>query len=194
MTRKQQIRLALQLIAPPTYRRAECRQDIELALSRIEGQAKAAHAFQTAASKKGRAQVARYAAALKRTRIAYNAIDKAISPWFSLAAAHIAGKPTLIDREIKVAEAFLNRPSTPPRRQAKRNEIAVDAACDLLVWWEQPVVTTRDGKAEQLARILAGNLTVDLFDHLRKAKRRRLCPTIGKVREPKGIVYQTRRR
>ena len=52
MTRKQQIHQALRLIAPPTQQRAECEQDIKIALSRVEGEVKAARAFQVATSKK----------------------------------------------------------------------------------------------------------------------------------------------
>jgi hypothetical protein len=182
----QQIRQALRLIAPPVGREADCRRDIEATLGWVERQAKVADAFRIATSKTGKAQVKRYAKALKRTRNAYNAIDKGIRPWFSLVeTAYIVGTPTLLDREIKVAEEFLDRPSAPPRRQAKRNEIAVDAACDLLVRWGQQVVTTRGGAAEQLAKILTGNLKVDLFDHLRKS-RRRLSWTIPKAPDLKS--------
>ena len=39
----------------------------------------------------------------------------------------------------------------------------------------------------------AGDLTVDLFDHLRETKRR-LGPTVEKVEGPDFIVYRTRRR
>jgi hypothetical protein len=194
MKRDQQIRRVLQLIAPPIHRQAEYRRDIEAALKKIDWQAKAAHAFRIATSKTGKAQVNRYAKALKRTRNAYNAIDQAIRPWFSIVeAAYIVGEPTLFDREIDVAEAFLDRPSARPRPQAKRNEIAVDAACDLLVRWGQQVVTTRGSTAEQLAKILAGNLNVDLFDHLRKSKRR-LSRTTPTARDLKDTVSNERRR
>jgi hypothetical protein len=67
---------------------------------------------------------------------AYNSIDPAIKPWFSLVEiAYIPGKATVIDREIAKAETFLNRPSPPPRRDASRNKAAVAAAFDLLGWW-----------------------------------------------------------
>jgi hypothetical protein len=192
MTRKQQIHQALRLIAPPTQQRAECEQDIKFALSRVDREVKAARAFQVATSKKGKAQVRRYYAALRRTRSAYNALDEAIRPWFSLTeTAYVAGKPTLIDRQIEIAESFLDRPSPRPRKEAKRNKVAVDAACDLLAWHK--VAATRDGNAERLSKILAGDLTVDLFDHLRESKRR-LGPTVEKVRGPDFIVYRTRRR
>jgi hypothetical protein len=69
-------------------------------------------------------------------RNAYCSLDPAIWPWFCLAeTAYVAGKPTVIDREIAIAEALLDRPSRPPRRDASRHKAAVAAAYDLLDWW-----------------------------------------------------------
>lgn len=173
MTRDEQISQALQLIAPPARLRSECLHDIDIALQRVDREAKIKEAFRVASSKKGKAAVRRYYAALRRTRNAYNALDTHIKPWFSLAEiAYIPGKPTVIDREIEVAETFLDRPSPPPRREAERHKIAVDAACDLLARWGHKIVATRGGKADRLSRILTGDLTIDLFDHLRESKRR----------------------
>ena len=45
------------------------------------------------------------------------------------------------------------------------------AAYDLLEWWGHKAAVTRGGKWAQLAAILAGDPTVDLFDHLREFKR-----------------------
>ena len=121
MTRDQQIGRALELLALPHRQRAECRNDIRVALDRVERGAADARSFRVAGSKKGKAGVRRYYAALRRTRSAYYALDPAIRPWFSLTeTAYVAGKPTLIDREIAIAETFLDRPSPPPRRDAAR--------------------------------------------------------------------------
>jgi len=194
MTRDQQIGRALELLALPPCQRAECRNDIRVALDWVERGAAAARSFRVAGSKKGKAGVRRYYAALRRTRSAYYALDPAIRPWFSLTeTAYIAGKPTLIDREIAIAETFLNRPSPPPRRDAARNKAAVAAAHDLLSWWGQKAVVTRGAKWEQLSKILAGDLTVDLFDHLREFKRQP-GPSVEKVQGPDWIVYRRRRR
>ena len=82
-----------------------------------------------AGSKKGKEGVRRYCGALRRLRNAYRAMDPAIRPWFSLAeTTYVAGKPTVIDREIALAEAFLAPPSPPPRRDASRNKVAVAVA------------------------------------------------------------------
>ncbi len=194
MARDQQIRKALELLAPPPRQRAECRHDIELALDRVKNTAAAARSFRVASSKKGKAGVRRYYAALRELRAAYNALDPAIRPGFSLAEiAYIVGKPTVIDREIGRAEAFLDRPSPPPRRHTSKNKAAVAAAYDLLEWWGQKPGVTRGGKWEQLAKVLIGDRTVDLFEHMREYKR---SPgqSVEKVRRKRSIVYLMRRR
>ena len=194
MTRDQQIRKALELLAPPLPERGECQHDIGLALVRVEHGAAAARAFRVAGSKKGKVGLRRYCAALRRLRNAYRSLDPAIRPWFSLAeTAYVAGKATFIDREIAKADAFLDRPSPPPRRDASRNKAAVAAAYDLLHWWGHKAAVTRGGKWAQLAKILADDRTVDLFDHLREFKRSP-GPTVEKVRGAHSILYRTRRR
>jgi hypothetical protein len=194
VTRDQQIRKALELLAPPPRQRAECQHDIGLSLDRVESGAAAARSFRVAGSKKGKAGLRRYCAALRRLHTAYRSLDPAIRPWFSHAeTAYVAGKPTVIDREIARAESFLDRPSPPPRRHASRNKAAVAAAYDLLQWWGHKAAVSRGGKWAQLAKILAGDRTVDLFDHLREFKR---SPgsTVEKLRGADSIVYRTRRR
>jgi hypothetical protein len=194
VTRAQQIRKALELLAPLPCERAECQHDIGLALDRVEQGAAAARSFRVAGSKKGKAGLRRYCAALRRLRIAYRSLDPAIRPWFSLVeTAYVAGMATIIDREIARAEAFLGRPSPPPRPDASRNKAAVAAACDLLKWWGHKAAVTRGGKWAELAKILAGDLAIDLFDHLREFKRSP-GPTVEKVRGPHSILYRTHRR
>ena len=193
MTRVQQVRKALELLTPPDQR-AECQHDISLALDRVERGAAAARSFRVAGSKKGKAGLRRYCAALRRLRFAYHSLDPAIRPWFSLAeTVYVAGKPTVIDREIARAEAFLDRPSPPPRRHASRNKVAVRAAYDLLKWWSHKAAVTRGGKWAELAKILTGDPAVDLFDHLREFKRSHGA-TVEKVRGSNFVLYHTRRR
>ena len=62
------------------------------------------------------------------------------------------------------------------------------AAHDLLEWRGHKATVTRGGKWAQLAQILTGDLTVDLFDHLREFKRSP-GPTVEKVRGAHSIVY-----
>jgi hypothetical protein len=146
MNRDHQTRKALRLLAPPRPQRAECKHDIEVALDRVERHTAAARVFQVAGSKKGKAGVRRYSAALRRLRAAYHSLDPAIRPWFSLAeTAYVRGMPTLIDREIDIAEGFLARPSPLQRRDASRNNAAVAAAYDLLTWWHSKPTVSRSG-------------------------------------------------
>jgi hypothetical protein len=145
-------------------------------------------------SKKGKAGLRRYYAALRRLRDAYSNLDPAIKRWFSLEeTAYVAGKPTVINREIAKAESFLVRPSPPPRRDASRNKAAVAWAYHLLRWWGHKATVTRNGEWARLAKILAGDQTVDLFDHLRAFKRRPDL-TLKKVRGAHSTLYRTRRR
>ncbi len=193
MTRDQQIRKALELLAPTPSRRAESRQDIEVALTGLEHHTSTARSFRVAVSKKGKAAVKRYRAALVRLRVAYYVLDPAIRPWFSLAeTAYIAGKPTVIDREIGRADVFLARPSLAPRRDASRNKYAVAGARDLLNWWGHGARISRRGKWMRLAQILVGDLSLDVFDHLREF-RRRPGPRIEKVRIADGFLYLLRK-
>jgi hypothetical protein len=192
--RDQQIRKARELLAPPLHARVECQCDISRALDRVEHGAAAARSFLVAGSTEGKTGLKRYCATLQKLRNVYNSLDPAIRRWFSLAeTAYVAGNTTVIDREIARAESFLNRPSLPPRRDASRHKIAVAAAYDLLEWWGHKAAVTRGGKWAQLATILAGDRTVDLFDHLREFKR---SPglTLEKVRGTHSILYRTRGR
>jgi hypothetical protein len=191
-TRDQQIRKALEVLRPPPRQRAECQHDIELALDMVEQRAAAARAFRVASSKKGKAGLKRYYAALRRLRNAYRSLDPAIRLWFSLVeTAYISGKPTVVDREITMAEVFLAQPSVS-RRDATRNKVAVGVASYLLDWWGRKASATRGGEWEKLAKVLTGDPTIDLFDHLREFKRRP-GPRIEKLRGAHSIVYRTRR-
>jgi hypothetical protein len=111
----------------------------------------------------------RYHAALRRLLIAFDALDPALKPWFNFAP----GFRTTIQKHIEMAEAILAQLPTRPRPDASRNKAAVSAAYDLLTSRGHPAPTTRGGRWEQLANILAGNRTVDLFDHLRRFKQTR---------------------
>jgi hypothetical protein len=72
--------------------------------------------FETFGSKNGKTGLRRYANALREVRAAYQCLDPAIRPWFSLLEfPSVVGQPTHIDREIEKAEASLNR-SKPPSR------------------------------------------------------------------------------
>ena len=191
MTRDQQVAKALALLAPPPAQRKECRYEIRRALDRIENTDAFARSCRVASSKnKGR--LTSYHAALWRLRNAFRALDPAIRPFFSFAdSAYTTGK--MLEKEIAKAEEFLKRPSAPPRRHASHSKAAVGAAHDLLGWWSHEATVTRGGKWDKLAKILAGDLTADLFDHMRGFKRSP-GPTIEKIRYKDGILYRSRGR
>jgi hypothetical protein len=191
MTRDQQIAKALVLLAPPPAQREECKHEIVRALDRTENTAGFARSCRVASSK-NKGGITSYYAALRRLRSAFRALDPAIRPFFSLAdPAYATGE--MLEKEIAKAEQFLNRPSARPRRHASHSKAAVRAAHDLLGWWNQEATVTRGGKWDKLAKILAGDLTVDLFEHLREFKRNPGL-TIDKIRYENGILYRSRGR
>jgi hypothetical protein len=192
MTRDHQIAQALALLAPPPAQREECKYELVRALDRIENTAGFARSCRVASSK-NKGGIASYYAALRRLRSAFRALDPAIKPWFSFAdPAYATGQA--LKKEITKVEKFLNRRSAPPRRHASHSKTAVRAAHDLLGWWNHEATVTRGKKWDKLAKILAGDLTVDLFEHLREFKRRP-GPTIEKIRYKNGIIlYRSRGR
>jgi len=191
MTREQQIRKALELLAPPAAQREECRHEICRALDRVENFTAFARSSRAGRSKT-RGGLLRYHAALRRVLIAFDSLDPAIRPWFNLAPGFTTR--TAIEKEIDKAESIMAQASAPPRRDGSRNKAAVAAAYDLLTWRGHNATVTRGGIWEKLAKILADARTVDLFDHLRKFKQNPR-PPIEKVRLASGdILYRTRRR
>ena len=167
--REQQIRKALKLLTPPTAEHEEWRHQICLALDRIENVTLLTRSSRASRSKR-KGGLPRYHAALRRLLHAFDSLDAALKPWFNLAP----GLPTrtTIEKEIDKAESLMAQPSASPRRDGSRNKAAVAAAYDLLTWRGHTANVTRGGLWEKLAQILANDLTVDLFDHLRKFKQR----------------------
>jgi hypothetical protein len=167
VTKDQQIQEALKLLAPPAAEREECLHEIHLALGRVENFTALARSSRASRSKKG--GLLPYHAALRRLLRAFDSLDPAIKPWFSLAHPAYTTRAR-IEAEIAKIEAFLKQPPAPPRRDGSRNKAAAAAAYDLLTWRGHNATVTRGGTWEELAQILAGDLTVDLFEHLRKFK------------------------
>jgi hypothetical protein len=166
MTKDQKIQEALKLLAPPAAEREVCLHEIDLALGRVENFTAFARSSRASRSKKG--GLLPYHRALRQLLRAIDSLDPAIKRWFSL--AHSGTTTTRIKAEIATTEAFLKQPPAPPRRDGSRNKAAVAAAYDLLVWRGHKATVTRGGTWEELAQILAGDLIVDLFEHLRKFK------------------------
>ena len=187
MTRASRIQKAIKLLAPSPDRRDECLRDIEHALDRVE----AAASFKVMTSKSGRGGLRAYANALRKLRAAYPKLGPN-RPWFSLSeVAGIAGAPNHIDQQIELAEEFLNQATSSSR--AIQHKAAVRAANDLLKWWDHKATATRHGKWAQLAGILAGDESVDLFDLMRAHKRESPLPAVEKLRGEHSVLYRLRR-
>lgn len=187
LTRVMQIQKAMKLLAPSPERRDECRRDIEHALDRVEATA----SFKVFGSKAGKAGLRSYANKLRQLRVAYQKLGP-YRPWFSLSEiAGVAGARTHIDRQIALAEEFLNQASSSSR--AIQHKAAVRAANDLLEWWDHKATATRHGKWAQLAGILAGDESVDLFDIMRAYKRSNM-PAVEKLRGEHSVLYRSGRR
>jgi hypothetical protein len=189
VTKEQQIQEALKLLAPPAAEREVCLHEIRIALDRVENFTAFARSSRASRSKKG--GLRRYDAALRRLLSAIESLDPAIKPYFSLALS--GATTTRIRAEIATTEDFLKQPPAPPRRDGSRNKAAVAAAYDLLAWRGHNGTLTRGGKWEELAQILAGDLTVDLFELLRKFKQNRRT-IVEKVRlDSEDILYRSAR-
>jgi hypothetical protein len=192
MTRSQQIRKALELLAPARDKRGECKRDIEFAIDMVEHGANAARSFRAATSKKGRETLARYAQALHRLRSACNSLDPAIKPWLSV-AIKISRNAIDLGREIEMAKALSGQRSRRRGRDASHKEIAVAWAHDLLDWWGHEASVTRRGKWAQLATILLGGRDLYLIDHMSSFNRSG-GPGVLKLRGPHSVAYISPRR
>ena len=166
MTKDQQIQKALKLLAPPAAEREVCLHEIRLALGRVEHFTAFARASRASRSKK-KGGVTPYNRALRQLLKALILSIRRSSPG---SASHLRHYHNRIKAEIATTEAFLKQPPVPPRRDGSRNKAAVAAAYDLLTWRGHDATVTRGGTWEELAQILADDLTVDLFEHLRKFK------------------------
>ena len=188
MTREEQITFAFELLAPQPHDHAECLHDITVAIDRVPLMARAMRSFKRGRSKEGKKRLEKYRAALRRVQSAYRGLGL-LRPWFTL--------PEGIESEIAKSTEFLrqrSRKSGGPDASTKK--AAVLAAQDLLWWWGEDAVCTREGKWAQLSAVLAGDLDLDLYDHLLAAKQA-APPTHVKVsdaRDGSTIKVSLRRR
>jgi hypothetical protein len=188
VTKDQQIQEALQLLAPPVAEREVCLHEIRLALDRVENFTAFARASRASRSKKGGLLL--YHRTLRRLLRAFDSLDPAIKPWFCLAPSSTTR--IKIEAEIANTKELLEQ-APAPRRHGSRNKAAVRAAYDLLAWRGRNASLTRGGTWEELAQILAGDLTVDLFELLRKFKQSR-GKIVEKVRvDSEVILYRSAR-
>ncbi len=101
-------------------------------------------------------------------RDAYEALEPLIRVWFSLAAPGRA--ETIVAREIARADLFLQQPSPEGRKDATKQTEAAQQSWLLLKRRGMKTVTTTKSDWDWLARILNGDKTVRMTEHLRKFK------------------------
>ena len=149
----QQVGLVLKLLAPPQHELAECRARIEEA---FEIMAAAARADKyVGVTKRAKRE---YSAALKRLLVetrAYAAVGGALA-----IPLNVVKRAVDLDRKWSACW-------TPPPRW-ERQKYAVALAYELLSCWHPDAITrSRQGEWHQLAAILYGDVSANLYRQLR---------------------------
>ncbi|HEY4982612.1 MAG TPA: hypothetical protein VII24_11925 [Pseudolabrys sp.] len=176
MTREQRIAVALAALKPPPDKIAVCRRDIEAMLRWVQSDIEAKTQHKVFSSKKGKNSLKPYLKAQHQVRTAYDKIDPAIRPWFSIAeTAYIAGQ-TVQEREIKRVEDLAglilengkirDRRPSKPKRDAVAAKAAMRAAYHMLKRWGHKPTGSIGGKWDRLTIILANSDAKSLHDHL----------------------------
>jgi hypothetical protein len=172
MTREEQIRDALKVLKPPSKELDEWKAIVEHAIDVVSARARVTASVKAPVSKLGREQIKRYRASLVKVRAAYEALEPPIRVWFSLAGVgYVAGGPTVVSREIARSDLFLQQPSPEGRKDATKQAEAAQQAWLLLMWRGMKTVTTTGGDWDRLSRILNGEKTVRMTEHLREFKK-----------------------
>jgi hypothetical protein len=157
MTRAEQIRKALEVLAPRPEELAECRCRVEQALDIMESTIRAASTIKS-----------ERAAAQETGRGYYGALERLLAA--SRAHAHAGGalgiSITSIERALEWRSKFSR--ALPSGAIIQRQAAAL--AYSLLRQSNRPIVTTRNGAWHRLASILYGDRKADLFDYLRELK------------------------
>jgi hypothetical protein len=160
VTRAEQIRKALKVLAPSGDGRDGCRGSIENALDIMADAATAGRVFAAMRSKAVHKAERTYCLALRRLRVAHKALLAAGG------GVPIGIELTDIERMIKSTEP---RRYEPVYRAGGSGQVfAVALAHSLLREWRQDIriVTTRGKEWHRLSAILFGNETADLFRYL----------------------------
>jgi hypothetical protein len=171
------VEAALELLKPSTRKRRDARHDIIYMMDFIHGRSGSAKAFKAFESRKGRAFLRRYVKALRVVAATFSSPNATVRPWLS---------PPDVRSELAKVEAFLAKPSLPPKRAAIRAKAAVAAAYSLLAWWHINASASRGSVWEQLAQILAGS-SKSMYEHMREFKEKR-APIFAKLPTRKGVV------
>ncbi len=178
----------IEQIGPPPDKRDQCRDDVERLHSWVMQRVEHVRTSKVFGSNKGKADLHRYKNALKELREAFNKLDPAIKPWFSLGeTAYVSGK-TWIDREFARVKEFER--TQRPQPDAVRAKAAVAATYSLLCWWGRKPGCTRGGKWQKSAKIFAGGAYV--FEHMCAFRKDPARLLIDRVKFKNAIVLRTR--
>jgi hypothetical protein len=159
MTRDQQVHAALRLLNPDPERRDECERAINEALDWIARQTLVGQI----GSKRHKAALAKFHAALRRTELARNALLGPERQWTEAGHADLPALP--LSPWIEFCEQQLAQPRTRwGRKFANARYYAAWEAKSLLQQWSRRRISqTRGGPWAKLAAILHGQPRADLF-------------------------------
>jgi hypothetical protein len=158
MTRRAQIAEALKVLQPPATERDECRRQVEHALDVM------------AATLRGVEVIKAERAACRRSGRSYHAaLERALA--VSKARASDGGALVMpiarLEHAVKFAAEWRAKFSRALPRGAIAERQATALARHLLWQWDRPAPKTRGGPWHELAAILLGDHSADLFRHLR---------------------------
>ena len=152
LTRDQQVRKALKVLAPSAAERAECVDEIK---SAIEDEVECSD-WPTPNSKKVRQAIKKYLQTLRRAQIAHKELFKLDL----ITGGALAPLPPSIIEEIEFCEEWLKEPTDPPRRTAYKQRAAVKEARTLVLKYckqKKDATQTKGNKWHSLSAILFGD-------------------------------------
>jgi hypothetical protein len=155
MTRDQQLKTALQVLAPPRDRREECVKGIVDALNTIQSVTEHRTANRNWASKGTKDKIKIFLAKLKALQAALNNLPP---PYQGLALRGVDLK-----EEIAACERWRAPSFGKPKRTANKQHLAAFEARELLQRYGHPITTTKTGQWCKLSAILFGDPSANLF-------------------------------
>jgi hypothetical protein len=152
MTRDEQVRAALKVLAPTSDQREACKERIEDTLN-VVGVTN--DGWKELRTKKTKLKLRPFLAALRRVQAAHNALPPQVKFY--------AFRDPDFKRQIEACDRLLAKPSVP--KTPTKQRLAATEARALLIHYGRPVATTRRGKWCQLAAILYGDQSANFYHH-----------------------------
>jgi hypothetical protein len=164
MTRDQQMRAALKVLAAPRDQLGAYKEEIDDALNIVEVEV-TNDGSKEWVTKKTKGKLRSFRAALRRVQAAHNALPAQVK--------FFAFRDLDFEKQIAVCDRLLAKPSGQPKRAATKQRLAAREARGLLMRYGHKVSVTRGGKWCELAAILYGDEMADLYHHCCAAKKDR---------------------